>query len=65
MVNVSTMTHIKILRASGVPFSLVETGALSSSAKRDTRFSEDWQVAGFCQGGPAFFLPFSSLVAAF
>ena len=38
---------------------------LSFSAKRDSHFSEDLQVACFCQRGPAFFLPFSSLVAAF
>ena len=33
--------------------------------ERDAHFSEDWQVACFCQRGSTFFLPFFSLVAAF
>ena len=43
----------------------LETGTLSLSAKRDAHFSEGWQVVFLPQRGPAFFLPFSSLVAAF
>ena len=43
----------------------LETGTLSFSTKRDEHFSEAWQVACFSQRLPAFFLPFSSFMAAF
>ena len=34
-------------------------------SQRYAHFSEDWQVACFCQRGPVFFFPFSSLVVVF